>query len=130
MTVSVAALSVVVLLIRGGDHWPREPIAVGKAPTDVAVGEGTVWVTNRDDNTVSAVDPVTNEARGDLTPVGNAPAAVAVGAGAVRVANADSRTVTAIDPLTRKVIGAPIRVDPADASPLDIYGNAPARLSP
>ena len=34
-----------------------EPIRVGNGPTAVAFGEGSVWVTNVDDQTVSRIDP-------------------------------------------------------------------------
>jgi len=36
-------------------------IPVGAGPLDVAVGGGAVWVTNRDDKTISRIDPATNE---------------------------------------------------------------------
>ena len=35
-------------------------IPVGAGPNAVAVGAGAVWVTNRDDRTVSRVDPAAN----------------------------------------------------------------------
>ena len=35
-------------------------IPIGAGPLDVAVGAGSVWVTNRDDKTISRLDPSTN----------------------------------------------------------------------
>jgi YVTN family beta-propeller protein len=55
-------------------------IPVGIFPSDVAVSpDGSlVYVTNRDDNTVSVIDTDTNTTIGDPIPVGLAPSAVAV----------------------------------------------------
>jgi DNA-binding beta-propeller fold protein YncE len=54
---------------------PTGPIRVGQNPTDIATGLGAVWVTNQGDQTISRIDPVTN----DVTelPVGASVAAVA-----------------------------------------------------
>jgi serine/threonine protein kinase/DNA-binding beta-propeller fold protein YncE len=54
---------------------PTGPIRVGQNPTDIAIGLGAVWVTNQGDQTISRIDPVTN----DVTPisVGASVAAVA-----------------------------------------------------
>ena len=39
--------------------------ALGKSPSDVAVGAGSLWVTSGDEQTVSRVDPETGEVRRD-----------------------------------------------------------------
>ena len=57
-------------------------VPVGRAPADIAYGEGAIWVANRGDGTISQIDT----AHGRLvrtTHVGYRPAGLAVGAGAV-----------------------------------------------
>ncbi len=74
---------------------------VGDHPAGVAFGEGSVWVTNANDGTVSRVDPATG--RTIRIKVGASPGPIVVGAGAVWVANTVSGTVSRIDPATNKV---------------------------
>jgi virginiamycin B lyase len=57
----------------------------------VAAGEGAVWVANVKDNTVSRIDPVTNNVAA-TTRVGANPGALAVGGRAVWVANQTDST--------------------------------------
>jgi DNA-binding beta-propeller fold protein YncE len=59
-------------------------IPVGDGPSDVAVGEGGVWVVNRNEGTVSRVDPERNEVA-ETIPIDNVPRGVAAGGGAVWV---------------------------------------------
>jgi YVTN family beta-propeller protein len=59
-------------------------IPVGQGPSDIAVGEGAVWVANYLDGTVSRIDPATN-AVAEAFPVGRWPDHVAVGEGSVWV---------------------------------------------
>jgi DNA-binding beta-propeller fold protein YncE len=54
---------------------PTGPIRVGGGPTDITVGLGAVWVTNQLDQTISRIDPVTNDST--EIPVGASVAAVA-----------------------------------------------------
>ena len=74
-----------------------EPIAVGKSPSDVAVGEGSVWVANAGDDTVTRIDASSGEVVGEPIAVGDSPSDVAVGEGSVWVANSGDDTVTRID---------------------------------
>jgi len=60
-------------------------IRVGSAPSAVAVGRRSVWVTNKLDGTVSRIDPATNRVVGTFR-VGAWPDHVAVDAGNVWVA--------------------------------------------
>jgi YVTN family beta-propeller protein len=60
--------------------------------SDVAVGLGAVWLTNRAANTVTAVDPVSNREVRQIE-VGEGPSAVAVGSGSVWVASFDDDTI-------------------------------------
>jgi YVTN family beta-propeller protein len=57
-------------------------VPVGRAPTDIAYGEGSVWVANRGDGTISQIDPVGGRVKKTIH-VGYRPAGLAVGAGAV-----------------------------------------------
>ena len=58
--------------------------SVGQYPAAIAVGEGFVWVANRDDGTVAKIDPANREIV-DTIETGNYPAGLAVGAGFVWV---------------------------------------------
>ena len=83
-----------------------QPIQVGAAPTAVAVGDGALWVTNYDDDTVERVvtagrgQPATTTA----IPVGDGPVDVAVGEGGVWVANQLDRNVVRLDPTSGEVV--------------------------
>lgn len=78
-------------------------IDLGAAPRGVALGDGAVWVTLRDEGVVARVDPVTGEVVARID-VGGQPWPVAVGAGAVWVADLDGRFLR-IDPRTNVVSG-------------------------
>jgi YVTN family beta-propeller protein len=98
---SVAANSVAVI-----DPQTSRPVAavqVGNGPTEVAFGEGAVWVINADDETVERIDPATSTVRQTIE-VGSGPTSVAVGAGSVWVANGLDGTVSRIDPKTNTVV--------------------------
>ncbi|HLF68222.1 MAG TPA: ABC transporter substrate-binding protein, partial [Gaiellaceae bacterium] len=77
-------------------------VPVGNGPTSVAVGEGSVWVTNSLDRSVSRIDPRTSGLVQRID-VGGDPGGIAVGAGAVWVANSLDGTVSRIDPQTNRV---------------------------
>jgi YVTN family beta-propeller protein len=59
-------------------------VPVGARPGAVAVGEGSVWVANLDDETVSRIDRETREVLRTI-PVGDPPSDIAVGHGSVWV---------------------------------------------
>jgi YVTN family beta-propeller protein len=54
-------------------------VAVGRSPVGVAIGLGRLWVTNRDDGTLTRIDPRTQKVLGQPIRVGKAPTGVAVG---------------------------------------------------
>jgi len=85
-------------------------IAVGKNPQGIAVGQGSVWVTNEKDNTVTRIDASTGKVLGSPIRVGRDPTGIAVGQGSVWVTNFSDDTVSRIDASTGKVLGSPIRV--------------------
>ncbi|MGH3077110.1 MAG: serine/threonine-protein kinase [Gaiellaceae bacterium] len=92
--------------------------------SDVALGLGSIWLTDRAADTMAEIDPVTRrEVR--LVDVGDDPSAIAVGLGSVWVANFESDTVTRIEPSGPRL---PVRVEtisvgdgPADVA---VGGNA------
>jgi class 3 adenylate cyclase/streptogramin lyase len=59
-------------------------IRVGTTPIGIAAGEGGVWVTNFDDQTLQRIDPITNEVAPARALLGS-PAAVTVGGGFIWV---------------------------------------------
>jgi YVTN family beta-propeller protein len=81
-------------------------IPVGEAPTAVAVGFGSVWVTTLEDDTVWRIEvPGAGEAD-VLKPisVGDGPVDIAVGDDAVWVVNSLDGTVSRIDPAKNEVV--------------------------
>jgi branched-chain amino acid transport system substrate-binding protein len=78
------------------------------APSNIAVGEGAVWVLNTEDKTISRIDPKTKRiVKTFQSP--HRPIDLAAGAGALWVGNADERTnrakvsISRIDPDTGRV---------------------------
>jgi YVTN family beta-propeller protein len=74
-------------------------IALGTDPASVAVGDGSVWVTDSADGTVSRID-ASSDAVTQTIPVGRGASGIAVGADGVWVANTLDNSVTRIDPVT------------------------------
>lgn len=91
-------------------------IPVGSGPAGIAIGEGSVWVTNRFDGTVSRINPSTNEVLKEI-PVGLDPRGIVVGFGDVWVTLTGSHQVVRIDPKSNSVL-APLSV-----------GNSPESLA-
>jgi DNA-binding beta-propeller fold protein YncE len=120
----VAAFAVLVALVAAGLLARRyDPpavgplpslgtIPVGRQPTGMAVGGGSLWVVNREGGTVSRIDLASSLASSRVVatvPVGNAADAVAVGRDAVWVggwSRQDGDTVLRIDPMTNRVTGS------------------------
>ena len=73
------------------------------APTDVAVGDGAVWVTSALADTLARIDPSTNHVTAAIS-AGQGAGAVAVGAGSVWVADQIGGTITRINPRPLRVI--------------------------
>jgi YVTN family beta-propeller protein len=68
----------------------------------VAAGPAGVWVTNGDDDSVTRIDPATNEVKSTVR-VGQEPVDVALGDGAVWVAAQQGQRVSRVDAATGKV---------------------------
>ena len=91
-------------------------IPVGDGPSEVAVGDGVLWVSSAADETVSRIDPVTNQVSFTV-PVSGGPGDLVVGdGGEVWAATVDAGSVQRIDPITntttpdRRIDVAPARV--------------------
>jgi streptogramin lyase len=78
-------------------------IPLPSAPTDIAVGDGAVWVTSDLANTLARIDLSTNHVTAAI-PAGRGAGAVAVGADSVWVADQIGGTIRRIDPRTLRVI--------------------------
>ena len=110
----VAAVgAVVVLLLRdggsetqtiaGGNAGALDPrtgellatIPLGTSPTSIAVGEGSVWVLDADDRTVSQIDP-RKRALVRTFSTGSTPTDLGVGAGAIWIGNGVPQARTAL----------------------------------
>jgi len=89
--------------------------SLGASPSDIAAGDGSMWVTSADEHTVSRVVPDTGEV-GQTIQVGNGSSAVAADDHGVWVANSLDDTVSRIDPRTNTVVqtipvgGGPVAV--------------------
>src|SRR5439155_11121406 len=79
-----------------GGQIATTTIPVRDDTSDLTFGEGSLWVTDRQDRTLVQISPQTNRVVNTIA-VGNDPAAVAVAAGAVWVASEVDRNVKRID---------------------------------
>ena len=79
-------------------------IPVGSFTVGLAAGFGSVWVAEREDDTVRRIDPVTGRTRRVIA-VGHVPAGVAVGLGSVWVTSQCAGTLSRIDPDSHRVVG-------------------------
>jgi YVTN family beta-propeller protein len=70
--------------------------AGGEGTIAITAGGGSVWVADREENTVSRISPSSGEATAAIT-VLNSPASIAVGRGAVWVANSGDEALSRID---------------------------------
>lgn len=78
-------------------------IPVGKEPTGMTYGAGSLWTANYGAGSVTRVDPVNDTVQATIQ-VGSAPAAIAFGDGSVWVGDFGAFAVYRIDPATNTVI--------------------------
>jgi YVTN family beta-propeller protein len=85
----------------------------GRSPDGAAFGGGSLWIANREENTVDRFD-THSFGRGPavVIKVGHGPSGVAVGGGFVWVANTDDDSISRIDPLTQSVRRIPVGRSP------------------
>ncbi len=76
---------------------------VGRSPSAIAAGGGSIWVANAQDGTVSRIDRKHDDQVVSIA-VGDDPGGLAFGAGALWVTNAGQRTVAQVDPRTNRVV--------------------------
>jgi DNA-binding beta-propeller fold protein YncE/predicted Ser/Thr protein kinase len=79
------------------DLTPQPPIPVGDGPRFVVVRDGTVWIANGEDGTVTRLDEGSGERLGPDIPVGTDPRGIAIGFGTAWVTNSGDDTVMRID---------------------------------
>jgi YVTN family beta-propeller protein len=103
-----ATAVIAVLLLSSGADRQYKTIRVGKAPADIAVGNGGIWVANQGSNTVTRINPVSNLPQGAPIRVDKSPYRITVGTGAVWVASGLNRTVSHIDAGSSKIVGRPV----------------------
>jgi streptogramin lyase len=82
-------------------------IPVGQRPIAVAVGPAAVWVLSSGDQTLTRIDPTTNQPIDAPTSLGKQLQDIALAGGVLWVAAAD-RTVTRLDPSTGATRGSPV----------------------
>jgi ABC-type transport system substrate-binding protein len=90
-----------VALLDPGDGSVDVAFEVGRAPSAVVTGEGSVWVANQLDGTVTRIDRE-REAAATID-VGPHPTALAFGEGSLWVVSGDDRTIAQVDPRTNRV---------------------------
>ncbi len=98
-------------------------IPVGDRPTGPAVGEGSVWVGNRDDNTLLRIDPKSLDVR--TIGLGVEPIGVEVGAGSVWVLS--DQALLRVDPAINDVVATvplPPAIGAGPWSHLEVGANA------
>jgi DNA-binding SARP family transcriptional activator/DNA-binding beta-propeller fold protein YncE len=98
-------------------------IPVGDRPTGPAVGEGSVWVGNRDDNTLLRIDPKSLDVR--TIGLGLEPIDVEVGAGSVWVLS--DQALLRVDPAINDVVATaplPPAIGAGRWSHLEVGANA------
>lgn len=72
-------------------------VVVLEGSSDLTLGGGYVWVTNREGNTVTQIDPRTNQVVGEPIVVGGEPASIDMGEGSVWIGNFADGTLSRID---------------------------------
>jgi DNA-binding beta-propeller fold protein YncE len=108
LTGGVAALALLVvaavlLLGGGGGVSVSAPIAIGRGPLRLAVGEGAVWVTSAADGTLTRIDPATRKPVESPLRLGRGISGVAVAKRAVWVSSPRRGRVLRIDPASGRI---------------------------
>ncbi len=108
LAISVLAVMCVVaagavLLLRSDDVTVSDPIAIGRGPLRLAVGERSVWVTSAGDGTLSRIDVADGRVEGAPLKLEKGLSGVAVGAGSVWVSSPRAREVLRIDGDTGRI---------------------------
>ena len=91
-----------VVLVSPADGAIRATVALRSAPSDMAAGFGSLWVTEALTGDVVRIDPSAHRIAATI-PLGARPSRMVAGGGAVWVLDPVGRTVSAIDPATDTV---------------------------
>jgi len=110
-------------------------VPLGTAPGTVAIGEGSVWVLDADDKTISQIDPEMREVVRTFS-TSSTPTDIAVGAGAVWVGNANDvggegllpQSVSRLDPESG-LVTATIELAPAPGPVVFTFAAGGRRLA-
>ena len=100
----------------------EEPVRTGAAPYGMTAGDGSVWVVNHDEGTLTRIDPGTSQVIANIL-LPKEPHRVAFGEGAIWVGNWHDRSISRIDPGTDQVVGDPIPIGYVAGNIAAGYGN-------
>jgi YVTN family beta-propeller protein len=84
-------------------------IPVGDHPEGISIGDGSVWVANVEDDTVSRIDPATNRVVATIA-VGDRPLHIKAAGAALWVPNSGDGTISRIPYDRNRAVGAPLPV--------------------
>ena len=101
----------------GGGGSVGATIEVDRTPAGIAAGEGGIWVSQVNGDSVSRIDPSSNEVIAEI-PVGDGPEGVTVGGGFVWVVNQTEGTLSRIDPGSNTVVDTIRLAEPPGQSEL------------
>ena len=135
---SVSAVGTDVWIAKGADGDPGELVRfdaiglegtavvdVGTAPNQVSATDDVVWVASTTDNTVTRVDPDTNQVTATID-LDVEPSAIAAVEDAVWVLSTDSASLTRIDPDTNEALSVVDLDQDGGASPVAVAATADA----
>jgi serine/threonine-protein kinase len=88
-------------------------ITVGNSPNGITFGQGSAWVVNAGDGTVSRIDQRSGTVRGTISYANHAQmiGAITIWGAGVWVADSDAGTIAAIDTERGKIVGTPTQLD-------------------
>jgi DNA-binding SARP family transcriptional activator/streptogramin lyase len=112
---SVLAIDPASSRLIGAISLEPQPLATPVQPTDVAVGFGSVWLSDAGQQEVVRIDPTKRDVAARIG-VGGDVQALALGFGSIWVADGNSATVTRIDP-KRDRVTATIRLGNSGGTP-------------
>jgi YVTN family beta-propeller protein len=93
-----------VVAIDAGTDRVLGEVPLGGRPSGIAVGLGSVWAGNVDDETLLRINPRTRRVV-ETIGLGAAPTAMAIGAGSVWVLSLEENAVLQVDPAINEVVG-------------------------
>ena len=111
---------------------------IGVDASEIAIGADAVWMLERDDQTVTRVDPATNAVRATIPIGAREPSSLAVGAGSVWVPDLAEDKVWRIDAIRNSVVGTiPVGNGPTAVAATDDavwianrFGRSVSRIDP